>query len=61
MCMYYIIVTQQFSPYLNIQDFDIAGNYGTMLPDAECLEMMCEILDQTKVGKYVIKVCTKWQ
>lgn len=37
-------------------DFDIAGKYDLMVPDAECLELMCEILDDSKVGDYVIKL-----
>ncbi|EGC38693.1 histidine-tRNA ligase [Dictyostelium purpureum] len=37
-------------------DFDIAGEYDVMVPDAECLRIICEILDQVKVGKYVIKL-----
>lgn len=37
-------------------DFDVAGKYDLMVPDAECLELMCEILDDTKVGDYLIKL-----
>ncbi|KAF2075078.1 hypothetical protein CYY_003598 [Polysphondylium violaceum] len=37
-------------------DFDIAGEYDLMVPDSECLRLICEILDQVKVGKYLIKL-----
>lgn len=37
-------------------DFDVAGKYDLMVPDSECLELMCEILDDTKVGDYLIKL-----
>jgi histidyl-tRNA synthetase len=37
-------------------DFDIAGQYDIMVPDAECLQLMCEILDAVEVGDYLIKV-----
>ncbi len=38
------------------QDFDIAGQYDPMLPDAECLKIMAEILTQLELGDFVIKV-----
>ncbi|KAI1292290.1 Histidine--tRNA ligase, mitochondrial [Halotydeus destructor] len=37
-------------------DFDIAGQYDAMLPDAECLKIVCEILDDVDLNSYVIKV-----
>eukprot|EP01132_Coremiostelium_polycephalum_P010275 gene10275-12603_t len=37
-------------------DFDIAGEYDLMVPDAECLRLICEILDNVRVGKYLIKL-----
>ncbi|EFA82934.1 histidine-tRNA ligase [Heterostelium album PN500] len=37
-------------------DFDIAGEYDLMIPDAECIKLICEILDQIKVGNYLIKL-----
>ncbi|KAM9966848.1 hypothetical protein ACTFIR_007083 [Dictyostelium discoideum] len=37
-------------------DFDIAGTYDLMVPDAECLVMICEILEQVKVGDFQIKL-----
>jgi histidyl-tRNA synthetase len=37
-------------------DFDIAGDYTTRLPDAECLAMIGEILTRLDVGAFTIKV-----
>jgi len=37
-------------------DFDIAGHYDAMIPDAECIKLMTEVLDEVKVGKYIIKL-----
>ncbi|XP_028177393.1 histidine--tRNA ligase, cytoplasmic isoform X1 [Ostrinia furnacalis] len=37
-------------------DFDIAGQYDIMVPDAECLKVVTEILDSLDIGKYVLKV-----
>ena len=31
------------------QDFDIAGQYDLMIPDAECLKIVSEILSNLKV------------
>jgi len=36
-------------------DFDIAGVYDPMLPDAEILRIAMEILDSLNIGKYTIK------
>lgn len=38
------------------QDFDIAGQYDPMIPDAECIKIVYEILDNLKLGNFVIKV-----
>ena len=38
------------------QDFDIAGQYDLMIPDAECLKIVSEILSNLKIGDFVIKV-----
>lgn len=38
------------------QDFDIAGQYDPMVPDAECLKVVTEILDTLDIGQYVLKV-----
>ncbi|CAH1777494.1 unnamed protein product [Owenia fusiformis] len=37
-------------------DFDIAGQYDSMIPDAECIKIVAEILSQLKLGDFVIKV-----
>ena len=38
-------------------DFDIAGgNYGTMIPDAEIIKIVVEILTQLPIGKFNIKI-----
>jgi len=39
-----------------LQDFDIAGQYDPMLPDAECLKIAVEILSELNIGKFSIKV-----
>ncbi|XP_058590328.1 histidine--tRNA ligase, mitochondrial isoform X1 [Neofelis nebulosa] len=37
-------------------DFDIAGQFDPMIPDAECLKIMCEILSGLQLGDFIIKV-----
>lgn len=37
-------------------DFDIAGNYDSMISDAECLKIIVEILDKLNLGQYRIHV-----
>ncbi|KAM9312427.1 histidine--tRNA ligase, cytoplasmic-like [Gastrophryne carolinensis] len=37
-------------------DFDIAGHHDPMIPDAECLKIMYEILSELKLGGFLIKV-----
>ena len=37
-------------------DFDIAGVYGLMIPDAEVLKVLIEILNQLDIGEYVVKI-----
>ncbi|XP_006891211.1 PREDICTED: probable histidine--tRNA ligase, mitochondrial isoform X2 [Elephantulus edwardii] len=37
-------------------DFDIAGHFDPMIPDAECLKIMCEILSGLQLGDFLIKV-----
>lgn len=39
-----------------MQDFDIAGEYDPMIPDAECITIMAEILSELKLGSFIIKV-----
>lgn len=38
------------------QDFDIAGNYDPMLPDAECVKVVTEILRELDVGGFSVKL-----
>lgn len=37
-------------------DFDIAGSYDLMLPDAECVKVVYEILSSLDIGDFVIKL-----
>lgn len=39
-----------------LQDFDIAGTFDPMLPDAECVKVVSEILNELDIGEYVIKL-----
>lgn len=39
-----------------LQDFDIAGQYDPMIPDAECLKIVHEILSELELGEFSIKV-----
>ncbi|NWJ02448.1 SYHC protein, partial [Crypturellus undulatus] len=37
-------------------DFDIAGQFDPMIPDAECLKIVHEILSELQLGDFLIKV-----
>lgn len=37
-------------------DFDIAGVYDTMVADAECLCILCDILSTVNIGKFQVKL-----
>ncbi|KAF7722149.1 Cytoplasmic and mitochondrial histidine tRNA synthetase [Apophysomyces ossiformis] len=37
-------------------DFDIAGTYDAMIPDSECLKILCEALTALDVGKFTVKI-----
>ncbi|CAF0830665.1 unnamed protein product [Adineta ricciae] len=37
-------------------DFDIAGVYDSMIPDAECVKILVEILDKLAVGQYRVSI-----
>ena len=39
-----------------LQDVDIAGQYDAMIPDAECVKIVSEILTDLKLGDFTIKV-----
>lgn len=40
----------------SLQDFDIAGTYDAMVPDAEVIKIAVQIFDGLKIGDYTIKV-----
>ena len=48
------------------KDFDIAGEYDPMIPDAECLKIIVEVLSDLELGDFVVKViqpvvvCYQW-
>lgn len=44
--------------YFYFQDVDIAGQYDAMIPDAECVKIVSEILTELKLGEFTIKVGT---
>eukprot|EP00455_Lapot_gusevi_P038632 TRINITY_DN4331_c0_g1_i2.p1 TRINITY_DN4331_c0_g1~~TRINITY_DN4331_c0_g1_i2.p1 ORF type:complete len:520 (-),score=229.07 TRINITY_DN4331_c0_g1_i2:67-1461(-) len=37
-------------------DFDVAGTYGAMIPDADVIKVLTEILDELRIGRYVVKL-----
>ncbi|KAI3647313.1 hypothetical protein MP228_007534 [Amoeboaphelidium protococcarum] len=37
-------------------DYDIAGVYERMVPDSECVRVMCEILKELDIGQFVVKI-----
>uniref|UniRef100_A0A2M3Z5R8 histidine--tRNA ligase n=1 Tax=Anopheles braziliensis TaxID=58242 RepID=A0A2M3Z5R8_9DIPT len=37
-------------------DFDIAGTYDPMLPDAECVKVVAEILSELNIGEFTVKL-----
>lgn len=39
-----------------LQDFDISGQWDTMIPDAELLSLLCTVLTRLEVGEFTIKV-----
>jgi histidyl-tRNA synthetase len=44
------------SNWLLRQDFDISGQWDTMIPDAELLSLLCTILTRLEIGEFTIKV-----
>ncbi|XP_006891213.1 PREDICTED: histidine--tRNA ligase, cytoplasmic isoform X2 [Elephantulus edwardii] len=44
------------TPVFELKDFDIAGQFDPMIPDAECLKIMCEILSSLQLGDFLVKV-----
>ncbi len=48
---------QVFSNFhIFFQDFDIAGQYDSLLPDAECIKIVAEIFTKLDLGEFVVKV-----
>jgi histidyl-tRNA synthetase len=41
---------------IDVQDFDIAGTYDSMVPDAEILSILCESLSALDIGEYTVKI-----
>ena len=39
-----------------LQDFDIAGVWDPMIPDAELTSLLCTILTRLEVGDFTVKV-----
>lgn len=39
-----------------MQDFDIAGVWDPMIPDAEIISLVCTILTRLEVGEFAIKL-----
>lgn len=37
-------------------DYDIAGQYEPMVPDAEVLRVMCEVLTALEIGSFLVKI-----
>ena len=37
-------------------DFDIAGVYDKMIPDSQCLMVVCDILKSLDIGNFEIKI-----
>ncbi|XP_060532286.1 histidine--tRNA ligase, cytoplasmic isoform X2 [Cylas formicarius] len=37
-------------------DFDIAGAYDPMIPDAECIRIVCEIMQVLDITRFVVKI-----
>jgi histidyl-tRNA synthetase len=37
-------------------DYDIAGQYELMIPDAEVLRVMCEVLSSLDLGVFTVKI-----
>lgn len=53
----YNVTNKCFNRCLCLKDFDIAGAYDPMIPDVECLRILCEILRELKLtSDFVIKL-----
>uniref|UniRef100_A0A4X2LLC9 histidine--tRNA ligase n=1 Tax=Vombatus ursinus TaxID=29139 RepID=A0A4X2LLC9_VOMUR len=47
------------TPAFELKDFDIAGHFDPMIPDAECLKIIYEILNALQLGDFLIKMSWK--
>lgn len=45
-----------FQTLFLMQDFDIAGVYDSMLPDAECVKILSEVFKTLNIGNLTIKL-----
>lgn len=50
------LVVSSRPPLLIAQDFDIAGSYDPMVPDAEILSLLCECLSGLDIGDFTVKI-----
>lgn len=41
---------------ISMQDLDIVGVYDPMLPDAELVKIISEVLNEVDVGKFMIRL-----
>ena len=46
--------------FIFTQDFDIAGQFDAMIPDAECVKLVVEILSKLELGDFVVKVSNQY-
>lgn len=52
----YCLLRCWFGFLFHLQDIDIAGEYDAMIPDAECVKIVSEILTDLSLGDFTIKV-----
>ena len=51
-----LLASQSMCAHLTLKDFDIAGDYETMIPDAEVIKVMCDILSALPIGGFKVKL-----
>ena len=54
--LHFITIRNLYFGFYFLQDIDIAGQYDAMIPDAECVKIVSEILTDLKLGHFTIKV-----
>ena len=52
----FVPIPRHPKPNTRGQDFDIAGHFDPMVPDAEILAIVCEALTALDVGEFTIKL-----